>query len=79
MDGSRPVRILTPEQVESENQSEARLRPRTLAELEMVHVSRVLDESGWNMTRAARVLGIDRGTLYHKVRKFGLERPRELQ
>jgi Holliday junction DNA helicase RuvB len=32
MDSSRPVRILTPEQVESENQSEARLRPRTLSE-----------------------------------------------
>ena len=32
MDSSRPVRILTPEQVESENHSEARLRPRTLGE-----------------------------------------------
>ena len=39
------------------------------------HVARVLDETDWNMSRSARILGIDRGTLYAKVKRFGLERP----
>jgi DNA-binding NtrC family response regulator len=49
--------------------------PRTLADLERTHVARVLDETHWNMSRSARILGIDRGTLYAKVKRFGLERP----
>ena len=53
----------------------ARPLPRTLADLERTHVARVLDETDWNMSRAARILGIDRGTLYAKVKRFGLERP----
>ncbi len=49
--------------------------PHTLADLERAHVVRVLEESGWNMSQSARILGIDRGTLYAKVKRFGLERP----
>ena len=34
-----------------------------------------LDANGWNRNAAARDLGIDRTTLYKKIKRFGLDRP----
>ncbi len=34
-----------------------------------------LDATGWNRTRAARHLGIDRSTLWRKIKLYGLEPP----
>jgi DNA-binding NtrC family response regulator len=54
-------------------------RPRpgsdALVEVERVHIQEVLTRHDWNVTRAAKALEIDRGTLYHKIGKYGLERP----
>ena len=47
---------------------------RALAEVERQHIKRVLEESGWNVHRAARLLGIDRVTLYNKIKKYGFKR-----
>lgn len=47
--------------------------PRTLDEVERVHILRVLDELGNNHTRAAEILGIDRRTLYRKLDKYKIE------
>jgi DNA-binding NtrC family response regulator len=49
--------------------------PGSLAEMEKAHVARVLEAQAWNITRAARVLGIDRVTLYNKIRRYGLQKP----
>jgi transcriptional regulator with PAS, ATPase and Fis domain len=49
--------------------------PGSLAEAERAHVRSVLDASAWNITRAARVLDIDRVTLYSKIRKYDLKKP----
>jgi DNA-binding NtrC family response regulator len=46
----------------------------SLAEVEQVHVERILDRTGWNVTRAAEILKIDRVTLYNKIKKYGLHR-----
>jgi len=46
-----------------------------LAEVERVHVERVLDLCGWNRSEAARLLGIDRRTLFAKIRRYGLVGP----
>ncbi len=46
----------------------------TLADVERDHVRRVLEETGWVISRAARILKIDRVTLYNKIRKYGLKR-----
>jgi DNA-binding NtrC family response regulator len=51
--------------------------PGSLAEAERAHVLAVLDANGWNITRAARVLDVDRVTLYNKIRKYELKRPGE--
>jgi DNA-binding NtrC family response regulator len=43
--------------------------------LERRHIVRVLEDFAWNQTQAAKALGIDRVTLYHKIRRFGLKPP----
>jgi len=48
---------------------------RSLSEMERVHIARVLDETGWNITHAAAILEIDRGTLYNKIKKYELTKP----
>ena len=47
---------------------------KSLAEIEQQHIKRVLEEAGWNVYRAARLLGIDRVTLYNKIKKYGFKR-----
>ena len=49
--------------------------PGSLAEAEKAHILSVLDASGWNISRAARVLDVDRVTLYNKIRKYELKKP----
>ena len=45
----------------------------TLVEREADYIRYVLDRSGQNRTRAAKVLGIDRVSLWRKLKKYGLE------
>jgi two-component system, NtrC family, response regulator HydG len=47
---------------------------RSLDEMERAHILRVLDECGGNQSRAAEVLGIDRVTLHHKLKRYGWTR-----
>jgi DNA-binding NtrC family response regulator len=53
----------------------ARPGPGSLAEAEKVHVQAVLDIQDWNITRSARVLGVDRVTLYNKIKRYELKKP----
>jgi len=48
--------------------------PLSLEEIEKAHIRRVLDGCDWNISQAAKLLGIDRGTLYAKIRRYGFER-----
>ncbi len=48
----------------------------TLAELERDYIATILQETGWHQLRAAHILGIDRRTLYRKIRTYGLQRQR---
>ena len=47
---------------------------RSLAEIEKQHIKRTLEETGWNVYRAARLLEIDRVTLYNRIKKYGFKR-----
>jgi len=49
-------------------------RDESLAEVEKRHVAGVLERTGWNITRAAEILGVDRVTVYNKIKKYGLDR-----
>ena len=44
-----------------------------LEDVERVHIERVLREADRNLSRAARILDIDRTTLYNKLRRYGLK------
>jgi len=46
-----------------------------LREPEKVHILRVLREVGWNKKEAARKLGVNRTTLYNKLKKYSLFSP----
>jgi DNA-binding NtrC family response regulator len=46
----------------------------SLADVEKRHVAAVLEQTDWNITRTAEILGIDRVTVYNKIKKYGLER-----
>ncbi len=46
----------------------------SLEAVERRHIKHVLDKTGWNISKAAQVLGIDRTTLYAKIKKHGIER-----
>jgi transcriptional regulator with PAS, ATPase and Fis domain len=48
--------------------------PGTLEDMERRHIGEVLLAAQGNVTHAARTLGIDRVTLYKKIRKYGLKR-----
>ena len=47
---------------------------KTLDEMEKAHILRVLEDCGFNQTRTASVLGIDRVTLHNKLKKYGWSR-----
>ena len=47
---------------------------KSLEEIERLHILRVLEECGGNQSRTAEVLGIDRVTLHHKLKKYGWTR-----
>ncbi len=47
---------------------------RSLAGMEKEHIERVLRETDGNISRSAKVLGIDRATLYNKLKKYGIRR-----
>src|SRR5579862_6735075 len=51
--------------------------PKSLEEIEKAHILRVLEECGWNQTRTAETLDIDRVTLHHKLKRYGWSRPVE--
>jgi two-component system response regulator AtoC len=47
----------------------------SLESVERQHIARVLDHTGGNVSQAARLLDIDRVTLYNKIRKYRLRAP----
>jgi two-component system, NtrC family, response regulator HydG len=47
---------------------------KSLDEIERAHILRILDDCGNNQSRAAEILGIDRVTLHHKLKRYGWTR-----
>ncbi len=46
--------------------------PKSLRAVEKMHIERILEETQWNISQAARVLEIDRQTLYNKMKRYGI-------
>ncbi len=49
-------------------------RGKSLSDMEKEHILEVLHDNRWNIIRSAQVLGIDRVTLYNKIRKYELKK-----
>jgi DNA-binding NtrC family response regulator len=47
----------------------------SLADIERDHILSVLEANHWNITKSAHILEVDRGTLYNKIKNYGLKRP----
>jgi Nif-specific regulatory protein len=48
--------------------------PLSLAEIERRHIEATLNNTGWNKSQAATILGIERSTLDRKIRRYQLRR-----
>ena len=48
--------------------------PKSLKLMEKMHIKKILEEMDWNISKAARVLEIDRQTLYNKIEKYHIEK-----
>jgi DNA-binding NtrC family response regulator len=65
-------------QIEAMAKEQGRPAPReplTLPEVERRAVVDALERSGWNQSRAARVLGVPRHVLLYRMKKFNISRP----
>jgi Nif-specific regulatory protein len=51
---------------------EVRNEPSSLADMERQHILETLTQTGWNKSRAAIILGIERSTLDRKIRRYDL-------
>ena len=48
--------------------------PNSLKIMERMHIARILEDTQWNISEAARLLEIDRQTLYNKIEKYKIEK-----
>jgi ActR/RegA family two-component response regulator len=48
--------------------------PKSLKMMEKIHIERMLMETDWNISKTARLLEVDRQTLYNKIEKYQIEK-----
>ncbi len=66
-----------PEKLRESSQTkkfDLRLSSRSLPYAEATLIHKVLEETDWNLKQAAELLSIARGTLYSKIKKYGVKR-----
>ncbi|MBE9571517.1 MAG: sigma-54-dependent Fis family transcriptional regulator, partial [Proteobacteria bacterium] len=51
------------------------LSSRSLPLAEATMIQKILEETNWNLKQATELLSIARGTLYSKIKKYGIKRP----
>ena len=51
------------------------LKARTLREMEKNHIQQILGDCAWNVTRASKILDINRVTLHKMIKRYNLKRP----
>ena len=54
-------------------------KPLSLEQVERRHIAEILRQTAGNVSQAARVLDIDRATLYTKIRKYDLRREEDAE
>jgi sigma-54 dependent transcriptional regulator, acetoin dehydrogenase operon transcriptional activator AcoR len=65
----------SPAEATSSSAQSADTMKQTVGETERALLMRTIDQNRWNMTYAARQLGMSRNTLYRKVKRYGIPLP----
>ncbi len=60
---------------QAQAQAEEESTDDSLEALQMKHIKKILEQTGWNISKAAIILQIDRVTLYNKINKYNLKKP----
>jgi len=47
----------------------------SLKEMERTHILNILETHQWNIARCAKILGVDRSTLYAKIKRYNFQKP----
>ena len=68
--------MIGPEDVPLQSTSISKISDsESLAAIEKNHILKILEKTGWNLSEAARILGIHRNTLRLKIKEFDLKEP----
>ncbi|WP_300463299.1 sigma-54 dependent transcriptional regulator [Desulfobacula sp.] len=54
-------------------EEELKTRYFSLNDVEKQHIRKILEQTGWNISKSSAVLGIDRSTLYNKIKRYELK------
>ena len=46
-----------------------------LKDIEKTHIKKMLDNNQWNIAKSSKMLGIDRTTLYSKIKRYNIKKP----
>lgn len=65
-------RYIQPEDLPIFKAQEKEACKESLQEVEKEHIKATLKKQDWNISRSAKILGIDRSTLYQKIRRYNL-------
>jgi two-component system response regulator HydG len=50
-------------------------KPRSLRDMEKSYVQQILEDCDWNVTKASKILDINRVTLHKMIKRLNLKRP----
>jgi len=69
------TRTITPYDLPIVSSLEDELKSRyfSLNDLEKKHIKKILQQTSWNITKSAAILGVDRSTLYNKIKRYELK------
>ncbi|MCP3873228.1 MAG: sigma-54-dependent Fis family transcriptional regulator [Desulfobacteraceae bacterium] len=69
------TRTITPFDLPIGTSQEDVLKTRyfSLNDVEKQHIKKILDQTRWNVSKSSTILGIDRSTLYNKIKRYELK------
>lgn len=63
--------------ISSQTEDEKTESTPTLESIEKAYIFWTLNQTGWQKSKAAKILGIDPSTLYRKIDRYGIKQPQE--
>ncbi len=59
--------------IDNSGQDEEMEDDNNISTIEKLHIAKILKETSWRMTKTAKILGINRTTLYNKIKQYELK------